>query len=69
MVNTDDPVKMAMVDLAKKYLTPSATTVDVERFFSDAGDIVTPDRNRLLPQNIKKILLTREGLPLINFRY
>ena len=66
---SDDIVKRALAELAKKYLTPVATTVDVERLFSEAGDILTKERNRLKPQNARKILMTREGLPIINFKY
>ena len=67
--NLGDPVRMAFSDTAKKYLTPTASTVSVERLFSTAGDIITTERNRLLPENAKMILFIREALPLINFQY
>ena len=66
---SDDFVKRSPAEIAKEYLTPVATTVDVERLFSEAGDILTTERNRLKPQNARKILMTREGLPLVNFKY
>ena len=65
----DNCVKKALADCALKYLTPTVSTVNVERLFSTAGDIVTDERNRLKPENASKILLTRESLPIINFRY
>ena len=54
---------------AKYYLTPSSTTVSVERLFSTAGDISTNDRNRLKPENAGKLLFLLENLPKIQFRY
>ena len=62
-------MKKALADCAVKYLTPTVSTVNVERLFSTAGDIVTDERNRLKTENASKILLTRESLPIINFRY
>ena len=62
-------MKKALAECALKYLTPTVSTVNVERLFSTAGDIVTDERNRLKPENASKILLTRESLPIINFRY
>ena len=60
--------KMA-AKLAEYYLTPPATSVDVERLFSTAGDIRTQERNRLLPENAGKILFLKENLPRVNFDY
>ena len=55
--------------LAEYYLTPPATSVDVECLFSTAGDILTQERNKLNPQNAAKILFLRENLKLVNFEY
>lgn len=63
------PVERAAAKLAEKYLTPPATSVDVERLFSTAGDILTKERNRLKPENVSKVLFLRENLPLVNFQY
>ena len=60
--------KMA-AKLAEIYLTPPATSVDVERLFSTAGDIRTQERNRLLPENAGQILFLKENLPRVNFVY
>ena len=50
-------------------LSPPATSVDVERLFSTAGDIRTQERNRLSPENTGQILFLKENLPRINFEY
>ena len=55
--------------LAAHYLTPPATSVDVERLFSTAGDILTPERNRLCPETAEKVLFFRENLPIVGFEY
>ena len=33
------------------------------------SDIVTNERNRLLPETAEKLLFLRQNLPLINFQY
>ena len=66
---TDDIWKKSLAEVAKKYLTPLASTIDVERLFSSTADILSNDRNRLLPQNARKILFLRESLTYLNFRY
>ena len=57
--------------MAANYLTPPATSVDVERLFSTgtAGDILTPERNRLCPETAEKVLFLRENLPIVGFEY
>ena len=47
----------------------SLTSVDVERLFSTAGDILTPERNRLSPETAEKMLFLRENLPIVDFQY
>lgn len=58
-------VKLALASLARKYLTPTPTSTDVERLFSIAGQIVD-GRERLLPENMEKLLFLRENLMLSN---
>ena len=36
---------------------------------STAGDILTKERNRLIPYNAEKLLFCRENLPVVNFQY
>ena len=60
-------VKLALVQLAKKYLTPPPTSTDVERLFSVAGNILTEERNRLLPENVDRLLFLKENISNLNF--
>ena len=62
-------IEKGLVSLAKKYLTPPPTSTDVERLFSTAGNILSPERNCLRPHNVEKLLFCRENLPLVNFKY
>ena len=55
--------------VAEIYLTPPATSADVERLFSTAGDIFTNEQNRLLPENGEKKLFCRENYPLLKLQY
>ena len=63
------PIDKVAAKLAEYYLLPPATSVDVERLFSTAGDIRTQERNRLLPENAGMILFLKENMPRINFEY
>jgi len=67
--DSGDKLKQAFAALAKKYITPPPTSVDVERLFSSAGNILTPKRNRLHAENLEKNLFCKENLPKINFEY
>ena len=69
MSKSTKPVERAAAKLAEFYLTPPPSSVDVERLFSTAGDIITNVRNRFLPNNAAKILFLRENLPVVNFKY
>ena len=51
-----------LLSLAVLYLSPPPTSTDVERLFSTAGDILTEERNILLPENSEKLLLCRENM-------
>ena len=57
------------IKMAKKYLSPPLASTDVKRLFSKAGDIFSNERNRLLPENLEKLLFYRENFPVVGFRY
>ena len=40
-----DPIDIKMCELALHYLTPPASSVDIERLFSTAADNTTNDRH------------------------
>ena len=62
-------IERAAAKLAEYYLTSPPSSVDVERLFSTAGDIITNERNRLLPENAAKVLFLKENLPHVNYDY
>lgn len=45
-----------IAEMAKKYLSIPATSTSSERCFSTAGNIVTPKRNCLLPDNVNLLV-------------
>ena len=51
------------------YMFLQQKIIDVGRLFSEAGDILPTEHNRLLPTNAKMILLLREWLALVKFDY
>lgn len=61
-------VKLSLAKLAKKYLTIPPTSTDVERLFSVAGNILTEERNSLLPENVDKLLFLKENIRNLNFK-
>lgn len=69
MSESTKPVEKKAAKLAEHYLTPPPTSVDVERLFSTAGDIISNERNRLRPENAAKLLFLRENLPNVNYKY
>jgi hypothetical protein len=47
--------------LVRKYFAVVATSVPSEQLFSTAGNLITDKRNRLLPQNVDKLLFLHEN--------
>ena len=62
-------VERSLAEIAKQYLTPPPTSVDVERLFSSAANILTKKRNHLNPENLEKLVFCRQNLPKVNFQY
>lgn len=52
--------------IARKYLSLPATTVPSERIFSNAGDICSSHRSRLLPQNAELLIFLKANKKFSN---
>ena len=55
--------------LAQKYLCSPPATVASERLFSAAANICTDSHNRLSPKKVKQLLILKENLPVVEFKY
>ena len=66
---TNQPMEVKLSQIAVHYLTPPASSVDIERLFSTAADIITDDRGGIDPYKAEKILFCHENLPLIGYKY
>ena len=56
-----------LVDLACKYLSIPPSSVPSERLFSSAADIVSQERNRILPDKAEMLLFLKKNLPVVGF--
>uniref|UniRef100_A0A803TK93 BED-type domain-containing protein n=1 Tax=Anolis carolinensis TaxID=28377 RepID=A0A803TK93_ANOCA len=53
--------------VARQFLSCPPTSVQSERVFSLAGDVVTPHRSLLDPQTVEKLVFLEANLPVLNF--
>ena len=51
--------------LAKRYLAPPPSSVASERLFSTAGDVLTDNRSRLLPEKAEQLIFLKVNMPLL----
>ena len=54
---------------ALRYLSPPPTSVESERTFSAAGNVVTPTRSRLHPERVEMLTFLRANLQVLDFKY
>ena len=59
------PLWPCLADLACKYLSIPPSSAASERLFSSAGDIVSPERNRILPEKAEMLLFLKKNLPVV----
>jgi len=56
-----------LAELACKYLSIPPSSVPSERLFSSAADIVSQNRNQMLPEKAEMILFIKKNLPIVGF--
>lgn len=54
-----------LAQLARKYLSAPCTSVDSERLFSAAANVMDEKRNRLRCEKAEMILFVKKNLPLV----
>ncbi len=62
-----DATKVALVYVAVKALTPAATSVDVERLFSECGNVLDEKRNRTSPDRLDHHIFLKKNLHLLGW--
>ncbi|KAK7886512.1 hypothetical protein WMY93_026133 [Mugilogobius chulae] len=55
-----------LAELARKYLSAPCTSVDSERLFSAAANVMDEKRNRLTCENAEKLLFIKKNLTLVH---
>ena len=58
---TNDNLRLSLCNIARKYLTPPPSYINVERLFSSAGQAMDEKRANLKPENLDNILFLREN--------
>ena len=61
------PLWPCLVDLACKYLSIPPSSVASERLFSSAADVLSPERNRMLPEKAEMLLFLKKNLSVVGF--
>ena len=61
-MSNGDRYQQAFAKVAKFFLTPPCSTVDVERLFATAGQIYTPGRMSLLAPKVEKSLFLNQNM-------
>ena len=64
-----NPLKQKFSEVAVEALTPPPSSVDVERLFSKASDVVPDKVNNLKPENLEKKLFCHNNLPKVDYEY
>ena len=68
-MSNGDRYQQAFAKVAKFFLTPPCSTVDVERLFATAGQIYTPERMSLLAPKVEKTLFLNQNMKEVEFEY
>lgn len=58
----------ALAKAARAYLCSPCTSVDSERLFSTAANIIDEKRSRLTPRNAEMLIMIKRNLPFITGR-
>ena len=53
--------------LPRRFLTPAATSVDVERLFSECANVLDAKRNRTKPERVDQQMFLRKNMYLLGF--
>ena len=61
------PLWPCLADLACKYLCIPPSSAASECLFSSAADVVSPERNRILPEKAEMLLFLKKNLPVVGF--
>ena len=54
---------------AKKFQTPPASTISVERLFSVGGNVLDKKRRKLIAKNVSRLMFSREAMRKLNYNY
>ena len=61
------PLWPCLADLACKYLSIPPSSAASESLFSSAADVISQERNRILPEKAEMLLFLKKNLPVVGF--
>ena len=69
MSKSNDSIERALSECARKWLTPPASTISVERLFSVGAGVCPDKRKSLTPLNISLLMFSREAMRKLKYQY
>ena len=62
-------IERALSSTAKKFQTPPASTISVERLFSVGGNVLDDKRKKLKAKSVSRLMFSREAMRALKYNY
>ena len=69
MSKSNCAIERALSSTAKKFQTPPASTISVERLFSVGGNVLDKKRRKLIAKNVSRLMFSREAMRKLKYNY
>ena len=69
MSKSNCAIERALSSTAKKFQTPPASTISVERLFSVGGNVLDDKRKKLKAKSVSRLMFSREAMKALKYNY
>ena len=69
MSKSNCAIERALSSTAKKFQTPPASTISVERLFSVGGNVLDDKRKKLKAKSVSRLMFSREAMRALKYNY